>query len=284
MNINKEYKIIRPKDFKLEHIFQCGQAFRWKEEIDGSYTIIAFSKVLNILENENELIFRNSDEDDFNNIWKDYFDLDTDYSLIKENISIDNTMKEAIDFGYGIRILNQDIFETIITFIISANNRIPQIMKSVNLIAETYGKSLGDGYYSFPTPYDLAIQDPNELKEICRVGFRNERIIKASKMISDGFLDGNWINEYSTDEVEKKLQELPGVGPKVASCISLFAMGRGDSFPVDVWIKRVMENLYFKEEVSKNKITSQSRKNFGDNCGYAQQYLFYYGRENEIGK
>ena len=283
MDLSKAYIIDLPNDFNLEHIFDSGQAFRWEKEIDGSYTGIAFSKVLNIKEVDNKLIFRNSSKEDFINIWKNYFDLNTNYGEIKNEISIDETMKEAINFGYGIRILKQDIFETIITFIISANNRIPQIKKSVNLIAKTYGEEIDDGYYSFPDPETLAREDPINLKEICRVGFRNNRIIDTSRLIADGFLD-NINNDMSTNQLENKLQELPGVGAKVASCISLFAYGRGDSFPVDVWIKRVMEKLYFNEGLKNKEIGEKARIIFGDKCGYAQQYLFYYGRENNIGK
>lgn len=276
------------KNFNPKHIFECGQAFRWKEEDDGSYTTVAFSRVINVSQNKDKIYIKNTSPEDFENIWISYFDLYKDYDEVKSSIPANNDMENAIKFGYGIRILKQEIFETIISFIISANNRIPMIKKSINIISEQYGKELGlyndVNYFSFPEKEILAEVDPQDLREIARVGFRNERIVESSKMLlRDDFSEDKLI-QMPTEELRLKLMELPGVGPKVADCILLFAFGRTEVFPVDVWIKRVMEDLYIKETVSKNKISTYAKNIFGNSAGYAQQYLFYYGRENDIGK
>lgn len=275
-------------DFNPEHIFECGQAFRWKKEDDGSYTSIAFNKVINVITDDENILFRNTNEDDFNNIWIDYFDLNTDYSSIKKILSKDDTLKDAVEFGYGIRILNQDIFETIISFIISANNQIPRIKKSIEIISKSYGDYIdnynGVDYYSFPTAENLSKVSVEELREVSRVGFRDKRIVDTSRIIANNELNIAESIKLSSEDLKNELIKLPGVGPKVASCIMLFAYGRGETFPVDVWIKRVMEELYIKKETSLKSIDRYAHEFFGDLAGYAQQYLFYYGRENKVGK
>ena len=275
-------------DFNPEHIFECGQAFRWKKEDDGSYTSIAFNKVINVVMDDDSIVFRNTNEDDFNNIWIDYFDLNTDYSSIKKILSKDDTLKDAVEFGYGIRILNQDIFETIISFIISANNQIPRIKKSIEIISKSYGDYIdnfnGVDYYSFPTAENLSKVSVEELREVSRVGFRDKRIVDTSRIIANNELNIAESIKLSSEDLKNELIKLPGVGPKVASCIMLFAYGRGETFPVDVWIKRVMEELYIKKETSLKSIDRYAHEFFGDLAGYAQQYLFYYGRENKVGK
>ncbi|MDO5028579.1 MAG: DNA-3-methyladenine glycosylase [Bacillota bacterium] len=284
---NKEIRIINQKNFHPQHIFECGQAFRWQRKEDGSYTTVAMDKVINVSLDGSDVLIKNSSLEDFENIWIDYFDLESDYEKMQEDFNNDLIMQEAIDYGKGIRILNQDPFETTISFIISANNRIPQIKKSIELICKNYGKSLGhyEGkeYFSFPKAEDLAQVEVAEIREICRVGFRDKRIIDVAKMVAQGDLDLNSLMKLEREDIKKILMTLPGVGPKVADCITLFAFKKKDSFPVDVWIKRVMEHLYFKEEVNKNKLGLMAREKFGPYAGLAQQYLFYYGRENAIG-
>ena len=151
-----------------------------------------------------------------------------------------------------------------------------------------YGDYLGeDGnrkYYSFPSPDKLSLAKPEDLREFARVGFRDKRIVEASKLIASGQVDIEKISEMDLEDARRELQILPGVGPKVADCILLFAFDRKESFPVDVWIKRVMEELYLKEVTPKSKIAMRGREVFGKNAGFANQYLFYYGRENKLGK
>ena len=275
-------------DFNPKHIFECGQAFRWKAEEDGSYTVIAFNRILNVLKEKNNIIFRNTSEEDFNKIWTDYFDLKTDYNQIKNILIKDKNLKEAIEYGYGIRILNQDKFETIISFIISANNQIPRIKKSINLISENYGEYIGNynnsNFYSFPTPEKLAKVSIQEIREVTKVGFRDKRIIETSKIIESNSYLIEELSFLRNEDLINELIKFPGVGNKVASCIMLFSYGRSETFPVDVWIKRVMEELYIKEIVNIKYINKYANEIFGNLAGYAQQYLFYYGREKMIGK
>jgi N-glycosylase/DNA lyase len=289
ININDKKIVLQGQEsFDPEHIFECGQAFRWDREEDGSYTVVAHGRVINVDSFDKNVIIKNTDNEDFEKIWKNYFDLESDYLKIQSTFNDDDIMKKAIKYGRGIRVLNQEPFETMISFMVSANNRIPQIKKSIGLISKYYGKKIGEingvEYFSFPTPEALANAKPEDLREYCRVGFRDERIVKTSKLIWNGTYDINTFMNMSREEVRKNLIELPGIGPKIADCILLFAFKKKDSFPVDVWIKRVMETLYFGKEVNKNLVSELGREKFGEYAGVAQQYLFYYGRENAIGK
>lgn len=289
INVEESEKglILREASFEPSHIFECGQCFNFHKEEDGSYTAVFMEKIINVLKlDDTSFLIRNISLEDFNDIFYDYFDLGLDYEAIKEEIAIDPVMEKATDYGYGIRILNQEVFETTISFIISANNQIPRIKKAVRIISERYGNFLGEykgrKYYSFPTPEVLMKVKPEDLREYARVGFRDKRIVEASRMIYEGHLEE--ANDLDTEDLRKRLIELPGVGPKVADCILLFAYHRRETFPVDVWIKRVMETLFIKKEVPKKQVDDYARKYFGENAGYAQQYLFYYGREEKIGK
>lgn len=272
------------EDFNPEHIFECGQAFRWKKEEDGSYTTIAFGKVVNVKKENKDIILTGTNLEDFNNVWYDYFDLARDYGQIKRELSKDPILEEAIAFGEGIRILNQEPFEMIISFIISANNQIPRIKNSIELLSKQYGEKIRDGYYSFPTAQVLSQADPMDIREICRVGFRDVRIVQTSGLIHSGVINFEDIFSGTRDEGKEILMTLPGVGPKVSDCILLFAFNKDEAFPVDVWVKRVMEHFYLKEETNVKLIGSHGARVFGKLAGFAQQYLFYYAREQGIGK
>ncbi|NLI66508.1 MAG: 8-oxoguanine DNA glycosylase [Tissierellia bacterium] len=288
-----DYKMIEEKnrlifkdmeDFDPKHIFECGQAFRWDLEEDGSYTVIAQGRVLNVKKEDKDLIFFNTTLEEFKRVWFDYFDLGRNYTAIKRELAKDPILKEAIEFGQGLRILNQEPFETIISFIISANNQIPRIKKSIDLIARSYGEKIDEVYYSFPGPEVLSKADPKELREVCRVGFRDVRIVEASKMILNKEVDLDRIYDLNREDSRKLLMELPGVGPKVADCILLFAYKKANAFPVDVWVKRVMEHFYLKKDTKAKEIGEYGDKKFGELAGFAQQYLFYYARELGLGK
>lgn len=277
------------KNFEPEHIFECGQAFRWYREEDESYTTVAYNRVLNVRKEGKDIVLSPTNLDDFNNIWFHYFDLGRDYSIIKEELSKDPILKDAIEFAGGIRILNQEPFETTISFIISANNGIPRIMKSIEKMALNYGRKIGINikgreYYSFPEADVLASADLTEFNDLTRVGFRGKRILASSKMISENELDLQRVFHLTREEGKEKLTELPGVGPKVSDCILLFAFDKGEAFPVDVWVKRVMEYFYLKEEAKLKDIGEEGSRIFGELAGFAQQYLFYYAREKGIGK
>ena len=292
-----DYKIIEEdnriilkgmRDFDPKHIFECGQAFRWKQEEDGSYTAIHKGKVINVLRDHRDVVFSNTNRSEFENIWYDYFDLGRDYSKIKKELSKDPVLKEAVHFGEGIRILKQEPYETTISFIISANNQIPRIKNSIKLISEGFGKYIGEyhgqKYYSFPTADVLAKADPKDMEKSYKVGYRAKYIVESSKMIADNIVDLAAIDRLPTKQAQEELSKLPGVGPKVSSCILLFAFHKEGAFPVDVWVKRVMEYFYFKKDTKLKDISSPAKEKFGLLAGFAQQYLFYYARELGIGK
>ncbi len=277
------------ENFNPKHIFECGQAFRWYKKDDSSYTTVAYGKVLNIRRERRDIILYPTNIDDFNNIWSHYFDLKRDYNTIKQKLTSDPILEKAIQFGEGIRILNQEPFETLISFIISANNQIPRIKKSIESIAMNYGKKIDSDlidreYYGFPTAQELQNIDLAEFNHLTKVGFRGQRVLATSKMIADKDIDLDLIFDMTRDEGKLELMKLPGVGPKVSDCILLFAFDKDEAFPVDVWVKRVMEYFYLKEDTNVKHIEKHGARLFGELAGFAQQYLFYYAREIGIGK
>lgn len=274
-------------DFEPKHIFECGQCFRWDREEDGSYTGVAHGKVLNVKKDREDIVLSNTNLDDFNKIWRDYFDLDNNYGEIKEELSKDSILKEAIKFGHGIRILKQDEWETLISFIISARNSIPMIKRTINLLSEKYGEFIGEyrnrKYYSFPDAKTLNKISVEELME-CKTSFRSKYIISAATIVSSGEIDIYRIKNLETEDARKELMLFSGVGPKVSDCIMLFSMKKYDAFPIDIWVKRVMEYFYLKEDTPLKVIQEFGQEKFGQYAGFAQQYLFYYARELGIGK
>ena len=285
-----EYKILNQESFELEDIFECGQCFRWNVEDDGSYTGVVRNSVINVAKNKNEIIFKGTfdgNEENFKKFIRYYFDLDTNYNDIKEKLSnVDDYLKIATKFGSGIRILNQDLWECIISFIISANNNIPRIKKIIERISEKYGNEInfnGKVYYSFQTPERLAQATVNDLRNL-GTGFRDIRIYNTTNMILTKEVDLEKISKMnSTEEMREELLKLDGVGPKVADCILLFSsLKRIDVFPIDVWVRRVMNELYIhnenEEKVNKKEITKLAQDKFLGIPGLAQQYLFYWKR------
>jgi N-glycosylase/DNA lyase len=272
------------RDFDLAHIFECGQCFRWIKQEDGSYRGIAVGRLTNVSFNDGTLCITNSDEQDFINKWYEYFDLGTDYSKIKSILEKDEIMREAIKTGPGIRLLKQDFWEMLISFIISANNMIPRIMKTVDSLSVLRGKCIEPeaNAYAFPDTEALAGASLEEIQQ-CRAGFRCKYIYQTSRMMAQGTVDAEQLKQMDTHQARKELMKLPGVGPKVADCILLFSGLKYDVFPIDVWVKRVMEELYLKKEATLKEIQDFARKQFGDLTGYAQQYLFYHARLNRIG-
>ena len=267
------------KDFNIQQIAESGECFRWNKLADNKYIGVIMGGVCIVEQEGEEVIFDSNLPDE---IIKHYFDLSRDYSKIKESYKKDEILSEAIKYGEGIRILNQEKFETLISFIISANNNIPRIKKSVEKIATKYGKKIeykGETYFAFPTPQELEKATLEELRE-CGVGFRDKYIKEAAKMIANIHIDLEKISKLSTYECKKELIKIKGVGSKVADCVMLFSMEKADAFPVDVWIKRIMENLYIKQEVPLREIEKYAKEKFGEYGGIAQQYLFVYAKEN----
>lgn len=276
------------ENFDAKAIFTCGQAFRWYEEKDGSFTTVHLGRVLNVLNEDDKVIFKGTNLEEFNEIWINYFDLNTDYQSIRKSLANNEILANAMEYGKGIRILNQNHFEMLISFIISANNMIPRIRKSIEVISMRYGKFICEDenrkYYSFPTVEELSKATVEELREFAKVGFRDKRIFDTVNMIKNENIDLDSFENLETDNLREELLKFSGVGNKVADCIMLFSYKRGEVFPVDVWIKRVMEELFIKEETPVKKISKEADRIFGKYAGYAQQYLFYYGREEKIGK
>lgn len=273
-------------DFDPTHTFMCGQCFRWDMEADGSYTGVAFSKPVNISCKENTLVIKNITSDEFNSQWKYYLDLETDYNAIKKYLSFDQNVKTAMDFGWGIKILNQEIFECLISFIISTQNAIPRIKKIVSKLSQMYGKKLeydGKIYYAFPTPDELSSVTEEELAPL-KAGYRTAYIVDAVNKIKSGELNLENLKNLSYTEAKKELMKIKGVGPKVADCVLLFSCCKKEAFPIDVWVKRTVQTLYLNESAKEKEISSFAAEHFGEFAGVAQQYLFYYARENKLGQ
>ena len=284
----QKYILKNAKSFELKDIFDCGQCFRWNEQEDKSYTGIFKNNVLNVSKIGNDIIFEGMCDGEIEKIVKQYFDLNRDYEKIKETLSkIDKNMKTSIEYGKGIRILNQDLWETIISFIISANNNIPRIKGIIERLSKKYGNEIiykEKSYYTFPTPEQLKDVTVQEYREL-GLGFRDIRLYETTKMILENQVNLEELRTNpNTYEVREKLLTLSGVGPKVADCILLFSdLKRFEVFPIDVWVRRVMNDLYIKNEdetkVSKKQIEKIAKEKFGNLAGLAQQYLFYWRRE-----
>jgi len=268
-------------DFIPKHIFECGQCFRFAPMPDGSYTVVAKGKVINVSKENESIILKNTTDNDVADIWYDYFDLGTDYSAIKKRLSVDKHLKESVKYGNGIRILNQDLWECIISFIISANNNIPRIQGIIERFSERFGNKIeafGNTYYSFPDSDRLSDIKKEDLAFL-RAGYRDSYLIDAICKVSSGEVNLDNIKNLNTQEAKKELLKIKGIGNKVADCILLFGNRRSETFPVDVWVKRSVGSLY-ADEIKEMSIHEFARNKFSDLAGYAQQYLFYYMREN----
>jgi N-glycosylase/DNA lyase len=268
------------KDFEPRHVFECGQCFRWKAMPGGSYSGVAGGRALRVKKVGNDILLEGTDERNFHEYWAGYFDLSRDYGAIKETLSRDPVLKRAVEYGSGIRILKQDVWETLVSFIISANNRIPRIMSTIERMCQSFGERKeqnGETYFDFPAPGRLAAMDEKDLRG-CGCGFRAKYVLKAARIVSEGRADLYSLENADTEDARDALLYFPGVGPKVADCIMLFSMAKFDAFPVDVWVKRVMEHYYLKRETPLAQIRRLACERFGPLAGVAQQYLFYYAR------
>ncbi|MGB9975720.1 DNA-3-methyladenine glycosylase family protein [Thermovenabulum sp.] len=281
------FENVRP--FNLKAVLDGGQAFRWKEE-NGRFTGIVKNRFLAVDYSENTLLVEvskgsSSKEEDIRFIM-DYFDLNRDYNALEEKLTEEYPeLKKAIADGSGNRILHQDPWETLISFIISANNSIPNIKRVIERLCENYGSPIiykGKTYYAFPTPDALSSLTEEEIS-CTRCGFRGKYIIKAAKMVKSKEVDLQRIEKLDSKDALKELVKIPGVGIKVASCILLFSYRKYDSFPVDVWIKRAVEEIYFNGcQKNIKEIIDFAHKKFADKAGFVQQYLFYYFRGKNI--
>ncbi len=261
------------EDFDIRHILECGQIFRFEKLNEGEYVVYSKDKKCTVIQNDSSAVIKSDDSEYFAN----YFDLARDYTQIKQKLKGKPFMDEAIEYGHGIRILNQDKWEMLISFIISANNHIPRIKGIISRLCQSLGKNMGS-YYAFPTPEAMASKDEDFYKAL-GAGYRAKYLAVTSKTVADGF-DLESISEMDGNMANKKLCSLMGVGSKVADCILLFGYHKQDVFPVDTWIKKVYKDVVGENEDNNKVIREKLISIYGEYSGYAQQYLFFNKREN----
>lgn len=282
--MEQRYILENVQSFEPVHIFECGQCFRWNKQENNSYTGIVKNNVINVKKENERVIFTGNCNEDIKTICIDYFDLNKNYENIKTELSkIDNYLANSIKYGNGIRILHQDLWETLISFIISANNNIPRIKTIIERISKTYGNKLifqDKEYYTFPTPEELANVTVQDFRNL-GLGFRDVRVYETVQKTLRKEIDLEQLEkEKDAETLRNKLLEIPGVGPKVADCIMLFSLKRYEVFPVDVWVRRVISELYFENvEQKPQTIQKFAKEQYGNLAGLAQQYLFYWRRD-----
>lgn len=264
------------KDIVLEDIrcldldltLDCGQAFRWKKQEDGSWSGVVKGVFLNISKTDDTVLLRNTTKENFENIWLDYFDFNKDYVKICDTLKQDSLLAPTVDEYYGIRILNQDSWEALCSFVISQQNNIKRIKGIISRLCKAYGDEIINGFYSFPSAEKLSSLTVADFEEL-GMGYRAKYLEKLSKNVAGGKIDLEKIKVLTLDEARKELLNIYGVGIKVANCALLFGFGFYDAFPVDVWMKRVME--YYPDGLPEC---------FDGIGGIAQQYLFHWARNN----
>lgn len=268
--------IFSDRDFNLKDTFDCGQCFRWEENC-GSFEGVAggFYGKFTPVDGGIELVASGGDEA----FWRRYLDLDRDYTYIKERVSINPLMEKAVEYGGGIRILRQDFFEALMSFIISQRSSIPKIKSSVKKLCEEYGEKIEgvEGFYSFPTAKMLENVTEEDFRRL-GVGYRAPYLVRCVKDVNEGRITEEELCRVTTKEAREIVMSIYGVGDKVCDCVMLFSLAKYDLFPSDVWIKRVMcEGFGSREETAK----ADGERIFGELSGFAQQYLFYYRRNME---
>lgn len=256
------------KDFDLTQTLDCGQAFRWKMQNDGSFVGVAHNKLITLKKDGSTLTIDGAAEEEFESIWKNYFDLTLDYGTIKAELSaLHPILKEAAEFAPGIRILNQEPWEALCSFIISQNNNIPRIKGIIERLCISQGEQIRDSFYTFPSAEKIAALTVDDLSPI-RAGFRAKYIIDAAQRVASGETDLESVRNMPIEEARTQLMKIKGVGIKVADCTLLYGLHRLDCFPLDVWMKRAMATLF----------PEMKPTDFGIYGGIAQQYIFHYSR------
>ncbi len=267
----------------IERSCACGQSFRWKKDGDG-FVAPALGRVVRVCQNDCDISIypcKKGEEKD----WLAYFDLDRDYAAIEKRLSVDEQLSMCIGSASGIRVFAQEPFETLITFIISANNNIGRIAGIVERLCALCGEKAeldGKEYYLFPKPESIAALEESELVRIGS-GYRAPYIKKSAAIIAGGYRLEK-LRDMPLDIARKELLKFPGVGPKVADCVLLFSLGHTDAFPVDVWIGRAMSEIYFDGESPKKKQLEAAIRALGSESGIVQQYIFHYARQTALGK
>ena len=272
-----EVEIIGLSDFDTERIFECGQCFRWNRRDDGSYIGIAMGKAARLryeskdAENENMRIFISGSLLDFENIWRTYFDIDRDYAKIRAQLRISPFMQKATSYGKGIRILRQDTWEALCSFIISQCNNIQRIKNIISVLCREFGDVIvfeQQELYTFPSAERLASLSVVDLAPL-RCGYRAEYIISAAQDVTSNRVRLDELHHLEPDMAKAELKKIQGVGDKVADCVALFGLNMLDSFPLDVWMKRALKEHFAKDF---------DPAVFSPYAGIAQQYIFYYIR------
>ncbi len=265
-----EEKVIRvsgAEDMSLSDTLCCGQSFRWRE-VDGGFKGTAYGKTVTVRKDGEDLLIIGATQGDFENIWRAYFDLDTDYVSLRADLASKHpVLREAAKFAPGIHILRQEPFEALISFIISQNNNIKRIEGIVDRLCENFGEILPDGSFAFPTAEKLATLTEEELAPL-RAGFRNRYILSAARKVHSGEVSLEACRTLPFDDAKAQLMTIVGVGSKVADCVLLYGLHRTEAFPMDVWMKRAMSTLFPDVDPA----------DFGEYAGVAQQYIFHYSR------
>jgi len=267
---NNDLYIYGTENFDLSQTLDCGQAFRWELCEDFHWKGVAGDKFLELYREGDAIVLKNTSLSDYHNFWYNYFDLKRNYGEIIKTVSSDPTIAKAIEYAGGIRILNQDPWETLCSFIISQNNNIPRIKGIIERLCESFGEKK-DGFYTFPSAQKIASLKLEEL-DILRAGFRSKYILDAAQKVSKGIIDLSNLRDLSYEDAAEELLKINGVGPKVADCALLFGLGHIEAFPKDVWIKRAMTKL-FGDELPECAVPY---------AGIVQQYIFHYARITKL--
>lgn len=267
--------------FSLKNTFACGQCFRWKEQNNGSFSGVAGGRNVNI-SYDGVLHIKGAKREDIE-FWINFLDITRDYDGMCDVFKgLDINMKKAVDFAQGLRLLKQPFFETLISFIFSQNNNVPRITGIIEKLCRSHGQQIDEDVFSFPNAETMASLDVNDISKL-GAGYRSEYVTQTSRLFASGSFDFETLKSADLQEAREIMQRFPGVGPKVADCVLLYSGTNHEAFPTDVWVKRVMEELYLGKSMKNSDIMKFASEYFGSVAGFAQQYLFHYARMNKIG-
>ncbi|MEA4894575.1 MAG: DNA glycosylase [Oscillospiraceae bacterium] len=268
-SLKTEYALASAAELDLKKTFECGQCFRWSADESGQYTGVVRGKALTLREEDGRILCSAPDGDI--PFWREYFDLGVDYDEMSKPFTDPSYLKKCADFGRGIRILRQDPWETLVSFIISQCNNIPRIRNIIATLCNRFGEEIAPGLFAFPPADALAALDEKDLSPL-RCGYRAEYILCAARAVTNGELDFEVLPNLPSEAAFSEVRRIRGIGDKVANCFMLYGLHRMDRFPIDVWMKRALER-HFPENYDPGVL--------GPYAGLAQQYIFYYARTNE---
>jgi len=271
-----------PRPYHLMRTLSCGQAFRWRLDGEGASGIVG-GRTVRLEQRRGAIAVDGPEGDGLPGAVVHYLGLDEPLRSIERELSRDRILARILPQTSGIAILRQDPWECLASFIVSAFNNIPKIEMTIGRLSERFGDGLPGGGYAFPSPAALAVAREGALRD-CILGYRAPYVRSVARLVNSGAFDLGAAFALSYDEAKRMLLDLRGVGEKVADCVLLFAYGKGEAFPVDVWVKRAVERWYFRGEVKTvREVRAFARRRFGDLAGYAQQHLFYHSRFRRFG-